>query len=121
MGIVQRTLFQFSKFVPIMSCWFSSRSLCIADSFDSIYMSEVAIPPAAVRVKIIYPAARWITSYWPGKENTYDHDVSWHTVASEWDLTSFTIKSEVHQKLKYKMPSKYQTDKYPTHQYNSTF
>ena len=48
--------------------------------------SEVAIPPAAVRVKIIYPAAGWITSYWPGKENKYDHDVSWHTVAFEWDL-----------------------------------
>ena len=47
---------------------------------------KVAIAPAAVRVKIIYPAARWITSYWPGKENKYDHDVSWHTVASEWDL-----------------------------------
>ena len=44
---------------------------------------EVAIPPAAVRVKIIYPAVGWITSYWPGKENKYDHDVSWHTVASE--------------------------------------
>ena len=48
--------------------------------------NEVAIPPAAVRVKIIYPAAGWINSYWPGKENKYDHDVSWHTVASEWDL-----------------------------------
>ena len=47
---------------------------------------EVAIPPAAVQVKIIYPAAGWITSYWPGKEDKYDHDVSWHTVASEWDL-----------------------------------
>ena len=47
---------------------------------------EVAVPPAAVRVKIIYPAAGWITSYWPGKENKYDHDVSRHTVASEWDL-----------------------------------
>ena len=47
---------------------------------------EVAIPPAAVRVKIIYPAAGWITPYWAGKENKYDHDVSWHTVASEWDL-----------------------------------
>ena len=49
-------------------------------------LKEVAIPPAAVRVKIIYPAAGWITSYWPGKENKYDHDVRWRTVASEWDL-----------------------------------
>ena len=92
---------------------------------NSVYKNlawvEVAIPPAAVRVKIIYPTAGWITPYWPGKENKYDHDVSWHTVASEWDLTSFTIKSKVHQNPKYTMPSKYQTDKYPTHQYNSTF
>ena len=34
-----------------------------------ITVNEVAIPPAAVWVKIIYPAAGWITSYWPGKEN----------------------------------------------------
>ena len=46
---------------------------------------KVAFPPLAVRVKIIYPAEGWITSYWPVKENKYDH-VSWHTVASEWDL-----------------------------------
>ena len=44
---------------------------------------EVAIPPAAMPVKIIYPAAGWIASYWPGKENKYDHEVNWHTVASE--------------------------------------
>ena len=52
-------------------------------TFCYLTLNEVAIPPAAVRVKIIYPAAVWITSYWPGKENKYDHDVSWHTVASE--------------------------------------
>ena len=52
---------------------------------------EVAIPPAAVRVKIIYPAAGWITSYWPGKENKYDHDVSLHIVASEWDLIQYIL------------------------------
>ena len=28
----------------------------------------MAIPPAAVRVKVIYPAAGGITSYWPGKK-----------------------------------------------------
>ena len=47
---------------------------------------EVAITQAVSRVKIIYPAAGWIASYWPGKENKYDHDVSWRTFASEWDL-----------------------------------
>ena len=46
-------------------------------------MYEVAIPPAAVQLKIIYPAAGWISSYWPGKEHKYDHDVSRPAVASE--------------------------------------
>ena len=57
--------------------------LCQKLSTTQIIIIEVAIPPAAVRVKIIYPAAGWIASYWPGKENKYDHDVNWHTVASE--------------------------------------
>ena len=84
----------------------------------TVFYNEVAIPPAAVRVKIIYPAAGWITSYWPGKENKYDYDVSCFRV--RFNLTSFTTKSKVHQNSKYTMPSKYQTDQYPTHQYNST-
>ena len=72
--------------------WLRGRSISVRIGLKAIKgdqprykpnMYEVAIPPAAVRVKIIYPAAGWISSYWPGKENKYDHDVNWHTVASE--------------------------------------
>ena len=37
-----------------------------------------------------------------------------------FNLTYFTSKSKVHQNPKYTMPSKYQTDQYPTHSTNTT-
>ena len=37
-----------------------------------------------------------------------------------FNLTYFTIKSKVHQNPKYTMPSKYQTDQYPTHSTSTT-
>ena len=54
------------------------------------------------------------------KINTITMSADIQLLLCEISFNIFTTKSKVHQNPKYTMPSKYQTDQYPTHQCNST-